>query len=434
MASSSSPLDVERWEAALDNASSDASDVNRPPILEALIPDRASPQPPGTTIFWRAKATDYEGDRLFYKFLVSGQKANNWSRIGSWIWPTSGLSPGNYEISVLVRDGNHASESSFDHMINSSFALTSLNQPPALKDLISDASSPMERGGSINWTASAIDPDNDTVYYRFLKDGKEARGWSASPAWSWSTSSESPGEHAISVLARDGEHSPQDSFDSILERRFSLNSSNGIPEISELQADRPSPRPQGSVINWTIAAVDPDGDTVYYRFLIDGLPAGEWSTSSTWTWNSSSARPGIHSITAQARDGKHASSGDFDSFKEADFEISAANQPPILASLLPDIASPQAQGATVAWTAGAADREGDQIFYKFLLNGRDMTGWSASPTWQWASGSQAPRDYRIRVLVRDGMHSPEGSFDDYKESTFSLLSEIDLQIERLQKK
>ena len=421
-------------EMILDNASSDASDINRPPILEALIPDRPSPQPPGTAIFWKANATDHEGDRLLYKFLVSGREANNWSRIGSWIWPTSGLSPGNYEISVLVRDGNHASESSFDHMINSSFALTSLNQSPALKDLISDASSPMERGRSIKWTASAIDPDNDMVYYRFLKDGEEARGWSASPEWGWNTSSESPGEYVISVLARDEENASLDSFDSSLERIFVLNPSNRIPEISELQADRSSPQPQGSVVNWTAAAVDPDGDTIYYRFLIDGLPAREWSTASSWAWESSSARPGTHSITAQARDGKHASSRDFDSFKEAAFEISAANQPPILASLLPDIASPQAQGATVAWTAGAADREGDQIFYKFLLNGRDMTGWSPSPTWQWSSGGQAPGDYRVRVLVRDGLHAPEDSFDDYKESTFSLLSEIDLQIEKLQRK
>lgn len=434
MASSSAALAVERAKTAPDNASSDASDANRLPILEALISDRPSPQPPGTAIFWRAKATDYEGDRLLYKFLVSGREANNWSRIAGWIWPTSGLSPGNYEISVLVRDGNHASESSFDHMINSSFALISPNQPPALKDLISDAGSPTEPGGSINWAAIAIDPDNDTVYYRFLKDGQEARGWSASPAWSWNTSSESAGEFRISVLARDGEHASQDSFDSSMERRFVLNSSNGIPEISELQADRPGPLPQGSAVNWTAAAVDPDGDTIYYRFLIDGLPAGEWSTNSTWTWETLSAQPGIHSITAQARDGRHASSRDFDSFKEAAFEISAANQPPILASILPDVASPQAQGAAVTWTAGAADREGDQIFYKFLLNGRDMTGWSTSSTWKWPSGGQAPGDYRVRVLVRDGMHAPEDSFDDYKESTFTLLSEIDLQIENLQRK
>lgn len=429
MASSSPSQAVEIAEKG-----SDASDINRPPILESLIPNRASPQPPGTAIFWRAKAADYEGDKIFYKFLINGQEANQWTRIAGWSWLTSGLSPGNYEISVLVRDGNHASEGSFDHMINSSFMLSPVNQPPVLADLISDRSSPTELGGSINWIARAVDPDNDTVYYRFLKNGQEAANWSASPAWSWDTSTESAGEYVISVMARDGGHASQDSFDSSLERDLVLIQSNGIPEISDLQADRPGPQPQGSAVTWTASGLDPEGDAIYYRFMIDNRSAGNWSTSSSWTWNTSSAQPGMHSIVSQARDGKHASSRDFDSSKEAVFEITPANQPPILASLQPDIDSPQAQGAAVTWTAGAADREGDRIFYKFLLNGRDMTGWSASSTWKWSSSGQGIGEHKIRAMVRDGLHAPENSFDDYMDSTFSLISDIDLQIETLQGK
>lgn len=424
----------ESAERAEVNASSYGSDSNHPPILESLIPNRASPQPPGTAIFWRAKAADFEGDRIFYKFLINGQEAKEWSRIAGWSWLTSGLSPGNYAISVLVRDGNHASEGSFDHMINSSFMLSPVNQPPALADLISDRSSPTELGGSINWIARAVDPDNDIVYYRFLKNGQEAANWSASPAWSWDTSSESAGEYVISVMARDGGHASQDSFDSSMERDFVLIQSNGIPEISDLQADRPGPQPQGAAVTWTASGLDPEGDAIYYRFMIDNRSAGEWSTSNSWTWNTSSAKPGMHSIISQARDGKHASSRDFDSSKEAVFEIIPSNQPPILASLQPDIDSPQAQGAAVTWTAGAADREGDQIFYKFLLNGRDMTGWSTSPTWQWASSGQSIGEHKIRAMVRDGLHAPENSFDDYMDSTFSLISDIDLQIETLQRK
>lgn len=432
------PIASGKAEETLANASSNSSsnassNANQPPVLEALMPDRPSPQPPGTAVFWRVKATDYEGDKILYKFLLNGREANGWSRIGSWSWLTSDLSPGNYQISALVRDGNHASESSFDHMINASFALIPINQPPALQDLSSDQSSPMESGGSITWTASAIDPDNDTVYYKFLKNGQEAAAWSESPAWSWDTASESAGEYAISVLARDGRHASEDSFDSNMERRFTLNQSNGIPTISNLSADRPGPQPQGARVIWTAAALDPDGDPIYYRFLVDDAAAGEWSATNSWTWDTSAFPPGIHSIKSLVRDGKHAPNSSFDSSKDAAFEISEANQPPILASLLPDAASPQAQGATVTWSAGAADREGDQIFYKFLLNGRDMTGWSASPIWKWSSAGQSLGEHRVRVMVRDGRHAPESSFDDYKESTFTLISEIDLQIENLQK-
>lgn len=411
-----------------------ASDSNHPPVLEPLMPDRPSPQPSGTAVFWKAKATDDEGDKIFYKFLVNGQEASRWSRIASWSWLTTGLSPGNYEISVLVRDGNHASESSFDHMASSIFVLLPINQPPALQDLVSDRSSPMELGGSINWTARAVDPDNDTVYYRFLKNGREAAAWSTSSDWRWDTSSEDAGEYVISVLARDGSHATQDSFDSSMERNMVLTLANGVPKIADLQADLPGPQPQGSTVVWTVSALDPEGDTIYYRFMVDNLPAGEWSTSNSWAWDTSSARPGMHTILAQARDEKHAQNSSFDSSKEAGFEISAANQRPILASLLPDIASPQAQGATVTWTAGAADREGDQIFYKFLLDGRDMTGWSASPTWKWSSAGQSMGEHKVTVMVRDGRHAGEGSFDDHMESTFALVSEIDLQIEELQRK
>ena len=421
-------------ETAPDDAETDAGDGNLPPVLESLTPDRPSPQPPGTAIFWRAKATDYEEDKILYKFLVDGREANKWSRIGSWSWLTSGLSPGNYEISALVRDGNHASESSFDHAINVSFALAPLNRPPALKELISERSSPVPLGESITWRVTAVDPDNDTIYYRFLKDGQEERGWDTSPSWIWNTTSENAGRYVISVQAKNDGQASQESFDSSMDQRFELIPSNGLPEISGLQTDRPSPQTQGSDVIWTADALDREGDAIYYRFLVDGQPQGEWSTSNSWIWNTSSALPGVHSIIVQARDGEHASGSSFDSFKEAIFEISPANQPPILASLQPDVASPQAQGVTVNWTAGAADREGDQIFYKFLVNGRDMTGWSPSSTWMWSTAGLGQGDYRVRVMVRDGGHAPESSFDDYMDSSFSLISEIDLQIERLQRR
>ena len=417
-----------------DGAGPNAGDANLPPVLESLTPDRPSPQPPGTAIFWRAKATDYDEDKILYKFLIDGREANKWSRIGSWSWLTSGLSPGDYEISALVRDGNHASESSFDHMINVSFALVPLNRPPIIEDLISERSSPMQLGESITWRVRAVDPDNDTIYYRFLKDGQEAREWSPIPYWIWNTTSENAGQYSISVQAKNDGNAPQESFDSSLERRFELIPSNGLPEISELRADLPSPQPQGSAVIWTADALDREGDAIYYKFLIDGLPEDEWSTSNSWTWNTSSAPTGIHSITVQARDGEHASGSSFDSSKEVAFEISPANQAPILASLQPDVASPQAQGATVNWTAGAADREGDQIFYKFLVNGRDMTGWLPSSTWMWSTAGLGQGDYRIRAMVRDGGHAQESSFDDYMDSSFSLISEIDLQIERLQRR
>ena len=114
--------------------------------------------------------------------------------------------------------------------------------------------------------------------------------------------------------------------------------------------------------------------------------------------------------------------------------VADSNQPPILSSLVSDIASPDVQGVTVIWKAEAQDPDGDKILYKFQLSGRDMGRWSESASWKWSTKDLPPGDYKIRVLARDGKHAPESSFDSSKDAVFSLISEIDQQINQLMKK
>ena len=148
----------------------------------------------------------------------------------------------------------------------------------------------------------------------------------------------------------------------------------------------------------------------------------DWSVSNSWTWNTSSIAPGDYRVKALIRDGKHASEDSFDDFKEVTFTLTKPNQPPVLEDLRPDMVSPQASGKSIVWTANAADPDGDMIFYKFLLNDKVMTDWSPSNLWTWYTYSVAPGDYRIKVLIRDGKHASEDSFDGSKETTFTLLT------------
>lgn len=409
---------------------------NHSPVLKSLAPNKESPQEPGTAVFWKAEASDPENDRIFYRFLVDGQEKQKWSRSASWSWLTNGLSSGDYLITVMVRDGNHASESSFDGIMNSSFTLSLPNQPPVLTELKPDRQSPQAVGGKIIWTAIANDADGDPIYFKFMKNDRDVTDWSSSNYWVWDITAEDTGSYRIRVLAKDGKHASDDQSDSSIDSTFDLTSHNYIPEISDLQANRSSPQPQGSIVAWTAKASDPEGDEIAYRFLVDGNEAQGWSASNSWSWDTASAAPGDHEITVQARDGRHASESSSDSFKAASFAISAANKNelPAISSLEPDPASPQAQGATVVWKATAQDPDGDQISYKFQVNGQDKTRWSESATWKWSTKGLYPGDYRIRVLARDGMHASEDSFDSSREATFSLISEIDQEIADLQKK
>ena len=81
----------------------------------------------------------------------------------------------------------------------------------------------------ITWTASATDPDNDKIYYKFMKNDEDVTDWSSSNSWVWDTSSEKPGDYRIAVLAKDGLHASKDSFDSSMDSTFALTSAQQHP-------------------------------------------------------------------------------------------------------------------------------------------------------------------------------------------------------------
>jgi len=409
---------------------------NLPPALRALVPDKAGPQLPGVAIFWKAEATDEEGDKILYKFLLDGSEVRKWSKTNSWSWLTAGLPAGDYRITVLAIDGKHASEESFDSSVDASFTLSRPNQPPALQELKSDLISPQAIGSMISWTAGATDPDNDDIFYKFMNNGKDVTDWSQSNSWIWDTSLEKPGEFRIAVLAKDGLHALKGSYDSSLNSTFALTQKNGIPEVTQLKPDRSSPLARCGIVTWTAIAFDPDGDDISYKFLANDIEIREWSSSNSLAWNTSFLAPGEYRIKVLARDGKHAKEDAFDSFKDAAITITVAdsNLPPVLKALVPDKASPGAQGTTIIWNAKAQDPEDDKVLYKFLLNGRDMSRWSESAIWKWSSKDLPAGEYKIRVLARDGKHASGDSFDSFMETPFTLISEIDLQIDQLMKK
>ena len=193
---------ISQSETELDKQGQGTANSNRLPLLKALVPDRASPQQQGAAIFWKAEATDEEGDKILYRFFLDGQEVRKWSKTNSWSWLSQGLPAGDYQISVLAIDGKHASADSFDSIINASFTLSRSNQAPVLQELKSDKASPQSRGSMITWTASATDPDNDKIYYKFMKNDEDVTDWSPSNSWTWDTSSEKPGDYRIAVLAR----------------------------------------------------------------------------------------------------------------------------------------------------------------------------------------------------------------------------------------
>ncbi len=378
-----------------ENASGpeNVSTINHPPVLQSLQSSMPSPQTKGTAIIWRAEAIDPDGDRILYRFLLNGEEMKNWSRSGSWSFLTHYLPAGEYIITVQAMDGLHSTSDSFDSSLNATMVILEQNQPPILRELESDPESPSPQGSLIG-----------------------------SPTESSAESSTPP-----LVSSPEGPSKPAD----VPASASSTASLNQIPMFAELKPDAISPLEIGAIINWTAKAADPGGDELSYKFLLDGQDMTGWSSSPSWTWDTSDALPGIHRITVLARDGKHAPTDSFDGSIDAEFTLMDKNLPPVLSSLVPDLSSPRVLGETIVWKAEAMDPDNDPILYKFQLGGRDMIRWSESNSWSWSTRGLAADDYQITVLVRDGRHASEYSFDNSLAESFRLKTSIDQQIDLL---
>jgi len=387
--------------------------VNLPPELRALVSDPEGPQPQGVQIRWSAVASDAENDTLLYRFYVDGLPAVGWSGSGLFVMNTSGLAPGNHTVRVDVRDGLHSAEN--DDSLEKVMEVVEANNPPRITGLVPDRESPQPVGSTITWTASADDPDNDTILYRFLVDGVVVSDWSVKPWFVWNTSGYSEGEHRVSVLARD-EHEDHERKDAV----FSLEKKNSPPRALSLLPDRESPQPVGSRITWSVLAEDPDNDPILYRFFVDGVAVSEWSSSAVFELDTSRLRPGNHTFSVHVRDGMHA---DHDDAKEKGFELSAPNRPPAGLKISSSPESPQPVGSMITWTASADDPDNDTLLYRFSLNGKAVSDWSPSGIWRWNTSGLSPGEYMVGVWVRDGQHAGSTGFDSAQTSKFILTPE-----------
>ena len=201
---------------------------------------------------------------------------------------------------------------------------------------------------------------------------------------------------------------------------------NGGQPCIVLTPDKPEPQYFYTVINWTACACDPkvEGCKLCYRFRLKGPRTGgdkeiiqDWSTSNTWSWNSSVADIGDSNIYVDAADCDH-----LNVLRTAVYEdyTIRVNYPPVCACLMPDKNSPQqlVEGLNITWNASAFDPEGDTLEYRFLLSGPGtghkfvvMQDWrNASypncPTWMWEPRFVDRGNNYIKVEIRDRQYFP----------------------------
>lgn len=387
-----------------------------PPTVFALSPDKVSPQKAGTRIVWNADASDPDDDQILYRFLLRGTPVRDWNGDSSWTWVTDKSDMGLSRVEVQVRDGQHAGAGSYDSNKIAEFTVTESNMPPKVDKLVSDLASPQSSGARITWTASASDPENDPIQYRFFRNGLPATDWTGVSQWTWTAGDGDTGSNVVEVAARDGKHAGVDGYDGIKSAEFTIAGPNRPPVLVSLTPSLSSPQRPGTGIVWTAVASDPDRDMIQYKFSLDGQKATDWSPSGNWTWNTTGLGSGDHHIGVWVRDGQHAGPQGYDGQMDSRFTVDSSNRLPRVISLVPTPGSPQAMGTNIKWKAAAIDPDNDPILYRFMLNGKPATRWTESSNWTWiATGTS-----NVEVRVRDDKHADSEGYDDNKSVDFAV--------------
>lgn len=87
-----------------------ASKASQTAEIQSLTPDKVSPQVPGTSIVWTAKASNPEEEPLLYDFLLKGPSTGGlladetgWTGESSWRWNTTDADAGENQIEVRIK-------------------------------------------------------------------------------------------------------------------------------------------------------------------------------------------------------------------------------------------------------------------------------------------------------------------------------------------
>ena len=184
--------------------------------------------------------------------------------------------------------------------------------------------------------------------------------------------------------------------------------------------------PQPSSTQVLISATSASCPNPLYQFWIQPAGGGafqmvrDYSTSSSYSWDTTSKATGIYGISVRAKDA--ASPAQYDDVNDSlTYTLTPAHCTTVSASISP--ASPAAVGAPVTVT-GSATCPNPSPTYEFWLLPPSGTwgivqGYSPSATFNWSTAGKAPGTYLFSVWARDSTSA--ASYDAYDSShTYTL--------------
>lgn len=305
-------------------------------------------------------------------------------------------------------------------------------QPPSCNSLMPNIpSDELHPGMAVTWEASAHDPNNDPLVYKFSVTSSngsqiDRTNWGYDNTYVWKTSHQDVGTFTIQVEVRDRHHAGPNSHDAYYPVYYPIK--NSPPEVTGITISPEGTHYAGDPLDINASAKDWESDAISYEFLLNGPSTTGWkslgkSYSNKIRWQTGQGDKGTNHIKVVVSDSYNPEGTNNTT------SIEIMDDPlPTIESLSPDQTSPQYQGSVITWTAHAIDKYVNPLSYRFFLSGPSTGGqyaaktdWITNDTWTWTTSSEDFGDNVIMVWVRDGNHARPDSWDSrYYSAPFTV--------------
>jgi hypothetical protein len=255
---------------------------------------------------------------------------------------------------------------------------------------------------SYEFSATATDPDSDSISIRFAWDDGDTSDWSffvasaetVSLSHSWQTG----GTYAIRAQAKD-KYNAVSNWSGPFEITIIANRAPNPPATPT----GPSQGRKDSVYTFSTVTTDPDGDAVCYRFAFGDGDTSDWTnwvqSGTPVTINHSYQNSGTYSVKAQAKDVNEVLSS-----WSNPHQIVITNFPPNTPGT-PSGPSAGFRDTSYNFSVSATDPDGDSVAIRFSWGDGDTSNWSVYvPSGQTVTMNHSWRDsgiYYVKAQAKD---------------------------------
>jgi hypothetical protein len=227
--------------------------------------------------------------------------------------------------------------------------------------------------------------------------------YSASNTWTWNTSGLAVGTYTLDVYARDA--SSTAGYDAHISPNPTYVLQGAVCASVSESASPASPQSPGTTVKFTAIATGCPNPN--YKFWLQA-PGGGWtvaqdySSSNTWTWNTSGLASGTYTLDVYARDASSSAAYDTHVSPNPSYVLSAGAACTSVSETASP-ASPQAAGPTVTFTASAAGCPNPTYQFWQQAPGGAWTvtqAYSSNNKWTWNTSGLASGTYLLDVYVR----------------------------------